>query len=155
MLHLGDTFFVGDRVAKLEKVQKVSNPYVLSTLGPSDVAVEATIRIYGPDGAEFIGRPVFMIRNQEVGLLPDVVEDAGARLALSEINPTAQTFTILTETSKTDWVIMKAMEKPGINILWIGILVMSFGFALSIKRRFDEAGDQPAKHQKSGQTSAA
>jgi cytochrome c-type biogenesis protein CcmF len=139
VLHIGDTFFVADKVAVLEKVQKVENGFVKASLGPEDVAVEAVIRILGSDGMNLHSKPVFMIRNQQVGLLPDVVEDIGARLTLSEINPAAQTFTLNVETSKTDWVIMKAMEKPGINILWIGILVMSVGFGISVKRRLGKS----------------
>lgn len=135
VLHLGDTFFISDKVAILEKVQKLENGFVKASLGPGDVAVEAVIRIMGSDGMTFFSRPVFMIRNQQVGLLPDVVEDLGARITLSEINPGAQTFTLNVETAKTDWVIMKAMEKPGINILWIGVVVMTVGFGISVKRR--------------------
>lgn len=135
-LHMGDTFFIADHVAVLEKVQKLENAFVKASLGPDDVAVEAVIRIFGQEGQIFTSRPVFMIRNQHIGLLPDVVEDLGARIALTEIKPNDQTFTLMVETAKTDWVIMKAMEKPGINILWIGILVMSFGFGLSVYRRF-------------------
>jgi cytochrome c biogenesis factor len=33
---------------------------------------------------------------------------------------------------------MKAMEKPGINLLWLGVLVMSTGFGMSVYRRFSE-----------------
>lgn len=135
VLHVGDTFFVGDHVAVLEKVQKV-NSYTQASLGPTDAAVEAIVKIFGPENQVFVGKPVFLIRNQQVGLLPDVVEDVGVRLALTEINPNAQTFTLVAENSKTDWVIMKAMEKPGINILWIGILIMAIGFGMSVYRRF-------------------
>ena len=148
VLHMGDTFFVGDRVAVLHKVQRVTSPYVLASLGPHDAAVEAVVHIFGPGGQVFTGRPIFMIRNREVGLLPDVVEDAGARLALAEVNPSNQTFTLSVETAKTDWVIMKAMEKPGINILWIGIVVMSIGFGISVFRRFGDTGKAKPRVEK-------
>ena len=92
-----------------------------------------------------MAKPIFLIRNQEIGILPDVVEDVGARIALAEINPTDQTFTISVETAKTDWIILKAVEKPGINILWIGVLVMTFGFMMSVYRRFSEDKPRLAK----------
>jgi cytochrome c-type biogenesis protein CcmF len=134
VLHLGDTFFVGDQVAVLENVGRVSDR-VMANLGMVQAAVEARIRILGPEGRVFYARPVFMIRNQEVGILPDVVEDAGARLALTHIDPAQQTFTVAAETSRKDWIILKAMEKPGINVLWMGILVMTAGFGISFRRR--------------------
>jgi cytochrome c-type biogenesis protein CcmF len=136
-VHMGDTFFINDHVAILKTVRKVS-PAMEASLGPTDAAVEAIIKIFGNQGMVFEARPVFLIRNQQVGLVPDVVEDIGARISLSNINPTDGTFTILTETTKVDWIIMKAMEKPGINLLWLGVLVMSTGFGMSVYRRFSE-----------------
>jgi cytochrome c-type biogenesis protein CcmF len=134
---MGDTFFIGDYVAVLEKVHKV-NDYLQKNLGPTEAAVEAEIKIYGSANETFTAKPIFIIRNQQIGILPDVCEDVGARIALTEINPTKQTFTLVTEVSKKDWVILKAVEKPGINVLWIGVLVMTAGFGVSVKRRFSE-----------------
>ncbi len=137
VLQMGDTFFIGDYVAVLEKVHKV-NDYLQKNLGPTEAAVEAEIKIYGSANETFTAKPIFIIRNQQIGILPDVCEDVGARIALTEINPTKQTFTLVTEVSKKDWVILKAVEKPGINVLWIGVLVMTAGFGVSVKRRFSE-----------------
>jgi cytochrome c-type biogenesis protein CcmF len=41
-------------------------------------------------------------------------------------------------TTQKDYVILKAMEKPFINVLWIGTLVMSIGFVMAIVRRVKE-----------------
>jgi len=143
-IHAGDTFFIADHVAVLDKVQKLG-PAMQASIGPTDAAVEAVIRIFGNENQVFVAKPIFLIRNQEIGILPDVVEDVGARIALTEINPTNQTFTISVETTKTDWIILKAVEKPGINILWIGVLVMSIGFSMSVYRRFSEGGNKKTK----------
>jgi len=37
-----------------------------------------------------------------------------------------------------DWVVIKAMEKPLINILWIGTGLLAIGFAMAMVRRFRE-----------------
>lgn len=146
-VHLGDTFFIQDHVAVLKSVRK-AGPELESRLGPSDVAVEAVIRILGSGNSYFEAKPVFLIRNQQAGLIPDVAEDIGARISLSNINPADGTFTILTESAKVDWIIMKAMEKPGINLLWLGVLVMSTGFGMSVYRRFTEGKKAPGKSSK-------
>jgi cytochrome c-type biogenesis protein CcmF len=136
-VHLGDTFFVGDQVAILEKVQKVSD-YLAASIGPSDAAIEAKVRILGSEQSYF-AKPVFVIRNQQIGMIPDVVEDVGARITLTKIDPTEKTFTLVSETTRKDWIILKAVEKPGINILWAGVLVMSTGFGISVRRRLKES----------------
>jgi len=135
VVHMGDTFFAGDHVAILEKVRPVEG-FLKQNLGPVEAAVESVIRILGPNGEAFRIKPVFVIRNRQVGILPDVNEDAGVRIALTEIKPESQEFTLVTETFKPDWIILKALEKPGINVLWIGVLVMTTGFGLSVRRRF-------------------
>jgi cytochrome c-type biogenesis protein CcmF len=35
-------------------------------------------------------------------------------------------------------VILKALEKPLINLLWIGTLVLTIGFGMAIYRRYSE-----------------
>ena len=134
-VQVGDTFFAGDQVAVLEKVRPVQG-FLKQNLGPVEAAVEAVVKVMGPQGKVFGLKPVFLIRNHEVGVLPDISEDAGVRISLSSINPEAKEFTLSIETFKRDWIIFKALEKPGINVLWMGVLVMTAGFGLSVRRRF-------------------
>ena len=37
--------------------------------------------------------------------------------------------------SGSDFIVMKAIVFPWINLLWIGILIMTAGFIISIRRR--------------------
>ena len=48
-------------------------------------------------------------------------------------------FSFGVQTTQKDYVIMKAMEKPFINIMWIGVFVMTGGFIMAIVRRNKEA----------------
>ncbi len=134
-VQMGDTFFAGDQVAVLESVRPVSG-FLKENLGPVEAAVEARIKVMGPQGEVFRLKPVFLIRNRQVGILPDISEDAGLRISLTEIKPDSRQFTLSVESFKRDWIIFKALEKPGINVLWIGVLVMTTGFGLSVRRRF-------------------
>ena len=34
-----------------------------------------------------------------------------------------------------DWLVVQAYEKPFMNILWFGVVVMMFGFGVSLYRR--------------------
>jgi cytochrome c-type biogenesis protein CcmF len=43
-----------------------------------------------------------------------------------------------TRKPKMDYIILKAIEFPYINLLWLGTLVLLFGFMLSIIQRFKE-----------------
>ncbi|MDE2957931.1 MAG: cytochrome c biogenesis protein CcsA [Bacteroidota bacterium] len=43
-----------------------------------------------------------------------------------------------------DYVVVQAFEKPAISLVWIGIILMSGGFLLSVVRRMKESRWQPA-----------
>ena len=139
-LKVGGQFFVNDYVAVLEEVSPVRQVAGFN-LEQDDVAARARIRIRG-EHEDFVAEPVFLIRNTtanaSVGLMPDEVSDLGARLTLNNINPKEETFTIGYSTRQKDWVIIKAMEKPWINILWLGTGLLAAGFVMAMVRRFRE-----------------
>jgi len=137
---IGEEFFVNDYVAIIEKVQPVTEIGGIQ-LQPDDVAAMATIKIQG-EYETFTSSPVFLIRNASgdaaVGYLPDEVSDLGVKLTLNNILPKEEKFTVGITTRQKDWVIIKAMEKPFINILWLGTGLLSIGFVMAMIRRFRE-----------------
>jgi len=54
------------------------------------------------------------------------------------IHPESNEFSLGLNTRQKDWVIIKAMEKPLINILWLGTGVLMVGFSIAMIRRFKE-----------------
>jgi cytochrome c-type biogenesis protein CcmF len=137
---IGEEFFVNDYVASIEKVQPVTEIGGIQ-LQPDDVAAMATIKIQG-EYETFTSSPVFLIRNASgdaaVGYLPDEVSDLGVKLTLNNILPKEEKFTVGITTRQKDWVIIKAMEKPFINVLWLGTGLLSIGFVMAMIRRFRE-----------------
>jgi cytochrome c-type biogenesis protein CcmF len=105
----------------------------------------ATIKIQG-EYETYTSSPVFLIRNTSgeaaVGYLPDEVSDLGVKLTLNNILPKEEKFTVGITTRQKDWVIIKAMEKPFINILWLGTGLLSVGFVLAMIRRFREFSEK-------------
>jgi cytochrome c-type biogenesis protein CcmF len=141
---IGEEFFVNDYVASIEKVQPVTEIGGIQ-LQPDDVAAMATIKIQG-EYETYTSSPVFLIRNASgdaaVGYLPDEVSDLGVKLTLNNILPKEEKFTVGITTRQKDWVIIKAMEKPFINILWLGTGLLSIGFVMAMVRRFREFGEK-------------
>lgn len=129
-------FFANDYVALLENVERIFSIGSIK-LDSSDVAVKAVIRVKG-EYEEYIAEPVFIIRNRMVGRLPDEVRDLGVQFTLMNIHPETGQFTIGINTRQKDWIVLKAFEKPMINVLWIGTLVLMTGFTVAMTRRFRE-----------------
>ncbi len=133
---LAQEFFANDYVAVLESVDRVFNVLGVE-LTDQDVAVKAKIRLQGEKG-EYVVEPIFLIRNKMAGRISDEVKDLGVRVTLMNIHPETNEFTLGIETRQKDWVVIKALEKPFINLLWIGTLVLLIGFSVAMTRRVRE-----------------
>lgn len=135
---IGDTLFLNDYVAVLEQV-KSENKVPGIKLSKDDAAVRAHIRLLGKD-QEYHVYPTYivLIRDRMVGQVPETVEDLGVRVSFTHIDPKENKFTFEVSTTQKDYVIVKALEKPLINVLWIGTLLLIFGMVLAIVRRYTE-----------------
>lgn len=140
---LRDTFFLNDYVAVFERHQPITSEEVMrltsneTNPNPEDIGVEANVRVLGKEGA-YTSKPVFFIRSGRVGVMPEIIPELGLRIALNNINTKTGEFTFGVETTQKDYIIMKAVEKPFINLLWIGTLILMMGFSLAVYRRYTE-----------------
>jgi len=140
-LAIGDTLFLNDYIAILKGIEPTRNVEGI-TLGEKDVAVQADLKIFGENNREYHGHPVFVIKDGMVGRIPEVIEDLGLRLTFMNIDPQTNRFRMGVNTTQKDYVILKAMEKPFINILWIGTILMAVGFIMAIVRRYKESSEK-------------
>jgi cytochrome c-type biogenesis protein CcmF len=132
----GEQFHVADFVAYFDgaEVLKELDGY---TLKEGDVAVKAKIRVLDYD-VEKLLEPTFIIRDNQVGKLPVIDSELGIKISLENILPEQNKFVFKVNQYQKDYVVMKAIVKPYINVLWIGTIVMLIGFTVAIYRRFDE-----------------
>ena len=85
-------------------------------------------------------QPNFVIKNREVWSKPEVNDELGVRLQLNKIDPQTGKFSFTVSRTRREYIVMKALEKPQINLLWIGTLIVIFGMILAVLRRFRESG---------------
>src|SRR5258705_9984486 len=131
---IGQQFFINDYVAVLEEIKPVDQVAGVALAG-EDVAVKAKIKIEG-EHESFYAEPIFLIHNKsEVGRIPAEVNDLGIRIALLNISPQTNEFTLGTMARQKDWVVIKALEKPYINVLWLGTGILLIGFCVALWRR--------------------
>ena len=131
-----EEFFANDYVSTLEKVERVFSVGSVK-LDSADVAVKAHIRVKG-EYEDYFAEPIFLIRNRMVGRIPDELSDLGIQITLLNIHPETNQFSIGISTRQKDYVILKAMEKPFINVLWLGTFMVMTGFVVAIRRRVRE-----------------
>ncbi len=131
-----DTFFVNDYVAVLDGVVRTTDVDELK-LGEGDAAVKAMIRVLDKDRIVELS-PTYVIKDGMVGRKPLINKELGLRIRFDNIDPKTGKFTFAVNATQRDYVVIKAHEKPLINLLWIGIAVMLVGMALAMWRRFGE-----------------
>ena len=133
---VGDEFFINDYVATFKKMERVEQVEGV-TLMKKDVAVKAVIEIQG-EYQHYLAAPIYLIKDQMAGKIPATVHDLAARITVESIDPETDSFTFGVQRTQKDWIIMEAVEKPYINLLWIGALLLCFGFFIAILRRYEE-----------------
>jgi cytochrome c-type biogenesis protein CcmF len=134
---LNQQFFVNDYVAVLEEVNRIHEIEGFK-LSDEDVAVQAKIKVSG-ERDSYYADPIFLIKDKaQVGRISSEINDLGVRITLLNIHPDTNEFSLGLNTRQKDWVIIKAMEKPLINVLWLGTGVLMVGFSMAMVRRFRE-----------------
>ncbi len=131
---VGAQFFINDFVATLESINRIFSIDDIE-LSNEDVAVKASISVLGPAGTVLL-EPIFLIKNKMVGRIPDESLEIASKVTLLNILPETNTFELSIETTQKDWIIIEALEKPLINLLWVGTIIMIFGFIMALYRRY-------------------
>ncbi|MCS5490819.1 cytochrome c biogenesis protein CcsA [Algoriphagus limi] len=132
----GEQFHIADFVTYFDGAE-VLNQVEDYVLQEGDVAVRANLRILDYDVEKTL-QPTFIIRNNQVGKIPVVDNELGIRVTLDNILPEQNKFVFKVNRYQKDYVVMKAIVKPYINVLWLGSIITLIGFTVAIYRRFDE-----------------
>ena len=135
-LKVGERAFFNDFVTVFEGVEPIKS-YEGLDLSDTEVAIKAKIKIYDNDRV-YDAEPVFLIKDQQIGKIPFILEDLGIKISLENIDPKNGIFSFKTNTTSKDYIVLKAIEKPLINLLWIGTLLLMLGFSVATYRRYTE-----------------
>lgn len=106
----------------------------------SDIIIGAQLEVHANDKV-YNTEPVYMIRGKNAFQFARKLDDPGLKLKLLKILPDQNKVEIAVyqqPENKKPWIVMRALDFPYIGLLWIGTVIMIFGFLLSIFRRQKE-----------------
>ncbi len=135
-VQVGGSFFVNDFVASLEKFQRIDQ-VPGAVLNENDIAVKGIIKIEGTL-SDYQLEPIYLIKDNFAGRIPDENSSLGVKITILNIFPDKNSVQLGLNTAQKDYIILKAVEKPLINILWMGTLLLMLGFTMAIIRRSKE-----------------
>jgi cytochrome c-type biogenesis protein CcmF len=133
-LSVGDTLFLNDYFAVFRAIEQAHEIPGIK-LQQGDIALQADMIITGEKGRQYHAHPIFLLRDRQIGRVPEIIEDLGLKLSLDQVDPVKGKFTFAISTTGKDYIILKATEKPFINLLWGGTLLMGLGLVLSMRQR--------------------
>ncbi len=134
MASIKDTMFLNDYIAILENVEGVKTVDGIQ-LGEGDAAAKSTLRILTNQGEEVIN-PLFVIKGREVWSVPITNNALGLRIQLTKIDPQSGKFSFTVRRTEPEFIVIKALQKPHINLLWLGFLMVVVGLTIATVRRF-------------------
>ena len=136
-MKMGDTLFAANSLIILNGLIKDIDRN-LHQLHDSDIAVAADLRVVDINGNAYKAEPLYIIKENYVLPEPADVEELGLKLFFTKINTENGKIDIQLLQKKSankDFIVMKAIIFPGINILWIGCVVMVIGTVIAIVQR--------------------
>ncbi|MEO5571318.1 MAG: cytochrome c biogenesis protein CcsA [Bacteroidia bacterium] len=136
-MSIGDTISTSNSLIVLTGLNKNTdkNKYALSE---KDIAVTAQLEIIDVNKKIYHSEPLFIIKNNVVFSEETLVDDLGLRLGFKKIDPETGKFEITVaerKENKREFIIMKAIIFPHINILWMGCVLMIIGTLIAIRKR--------------------
>jgi cytochrome c-type biogenesis protein CcmF len=138
---IGDTIFGSKSLIVLENIFKEIDS-VKYHFSSSDIAVGATMKIIDIHNKTIIAKPIYLIKGNVVNPIDAEVESMGIKLSFKNIHPDTGKIDIdLSEkdTGTQEFIILKAIVFPFINILWLGCIIMIIGTVLAIRERLKKS----------------
>ncbi len=106
------------------------------TLEKEDLAVESQFVIQDGDRAYHLN-PIYLIRGEQVRLFPAYEKALGIRILVNKHNVENGSVEVTIAHSERDWVTIKAIEMPMINLVWTGAIIVCFGVFWGVLAKFD------------------
>lgn len=133
----GDTIYTNNGYVILEQVN--SNVKEATDIKNLSLLIAAELKVVTLDKV-YHASPMYGIRDNSEVKFESIVEEAKLRFKFMGVNPKNQTITIEVAEQDTsgDYIIMKAIVFPWINLVWAGTIIMIIGFLLAILRRLQE-----------------
>jgi cytochrome c-type biogenesis protein CcmF len=120
-----------------------------------DVGVNAVLEVTNKKGIKNVSKPLFIIRDNKPFSLKDEVVSLGLHTKFVGVNPQTEMATIqiaqnenqeipvliAENVGRSDYIVLQAIEFPGINYFWVGSTLMMLGLLLSMVHRIRQKAD--------------
>jgi cytochrome c-type biogenesis protein CcmF len=136
-LKAGDSLFYSNGYVKLEKA--IINPNANRPAGSNEVYLQMTV--HSKEGLVYNAMPGIKINGQEMSMVQDTVRAQNLILSFNGVVDQAKGILnvgLKESSTLTNLITLKVYEFPFINILWMGVIIMTIGFGMSSYARIKQ-----------------
>ena len=140
-LAVGDTLFLDNTMIRLNALALVQpDQREQYMVGENDLAIRAVLGVQDEKGERYVAEPLFILRDSSL-IVPDPViqDETGLKITFDKIDPKSEkhTFTIAQYVGdRKEFIVMRAVVFPMINILWVGCILMVLGSLMAVRHRY-------------------
>ncbi len=142
----GETKQIGSKTVTFQSVEP--NPEVKGfKIEPNDLSFAANLKVT-EGGVDYAVAPVYVIRGTQPIPLKDEIPALGMNFVISKVDPDTREMhfkiaesdpklkktpiSIAENAERNDFVVLEATINPGINLVWVGSLLMIFGLGMAM-----------------------
>jgi len=127
---LGDSIFYSNGYIKLEKV--LVNPNTKRPAGTNELILQ--LAITSKEGLKYTASPGIVLEGMNLQSNVDTVKAQNLVLSFNKVIDQQKgtlEIGVKESTALTNLITLKAYEFPFINLLWLGVIIMTFGFGVA------------------------
>lgn len=140
-LHLGDSVAIGAKSLVLQSVNKLNYD------DENTVALKAHLLLATSDTA-YPMQPVLLRKEGATQVVASELPEDGTQLVFHGFNPENETYHFSYLSSPLDWITIKSIRFPLINLVWLGAVLMLIGISLSLIYRLQQVVKTKRLHVK-------
>ncbi len=133
-IKIGDSVFYSNGYVKLEKV--LVNPNAHRPEGSNELVLQLVVR--SKEGLEYQANPAISLQGMNMRMVPDTIKAQNLIVNFNKVVDQQKGLLeigIKESSALSNLITLKVYEFPFINVLWIGVIVMTIGFGLSTYAR--------------------
>lgn len=107
------------------------------TIGPKDTIIVADLTVVSADSMRYRATPAIFWKGVDSRFIFDTVFAQNLAIGFTAVNNATHGVELQVKESDrmSSFIALKAYEFPHINLLWLGTILMTIGFAVSLRRR--------------------
>lgn len=111
---------------------------------PGDLGFTLDVSVNLNDGRKFASTPGYFVKNSQVINPADTLADAKLQFKIQDVSADGfVNMAVKNDAPVTDYITIKVLEFPMINLMWIGMILMSGGFMIAMFNRIQQYNRKP------------